>query len=118
MNQLTVKFEKLVFQKGSLNKNCENLHRSLDELNQLYEKTKYKLQDQFLQIQKIIEYKQQELELQLDHIYTKQKSLITEEIKSVEEQDSWIGNLMNMIDFATSYQNTEFVHGSQILLQI
>ena len=115
LNQLTLKFEKLVHQKSFLNKSSDNLKQSLDDLEKNYEKAKLTLKSQFDQIQSIIEYKYQESELYLNYIFSKAKSTINEEIKATESYDSWIGNIMNMIDFATSYQNSSFIQGMKFI---
>jgi len=111
LNQLTIKFENLVYQKSFLNKSCENLKQDLDELEKNYEKTIQTLKSQTAQIQSILEHKYKEIELSLNYVFEKNKSILKEEIKLIESYDLRIGDVMNMIDFATSYQNSYFIPG-------
>jgi len=110
-NQLTQKSERLKHQKGLLNKDSEGLKISLEELSKVHERSLQIVKDQFAQIQAILEYKHQEIEGSLTYLLNRRQETINQEMREIQDLDSWIENILDLVSFTNSYQNTAFIQG-------
>ncbi len=111
LNQLSLKIEKLTHHKSLVLRDFNSLNEVLEEFDKSHERSKQAIEDYFHQLREILNYKEKELKLSIEHNYTKKISSVKNEVKHTELLLSNYDSLMDLIRFSMSFQNNVFVEG-------
>lgn len=117
LHQVKLKSEKLKGSLLSLKNDNETLKKTFEKMLENCEKSKNIIQEQFNQLFQALEQKQKEIEFSLEYISVQKKMETNKEIKEIENSCLWVESLIDMTEFATSYQNSSFVPG-KLFIQI
>jgi len=97
---------------------CEylRLKQRLEDYNKNSEKIISSVEIQFRELREILDAKEKELKGFLEQSFSKYKTILNQEIETLENANFKTENLIDIVEFAMSYPNSYFCEG--ILLKI
>jgi len=92
-------------------KDYNALNEILEEIDKSHDKATQNVEEYFHQLREILNFKEKELKLSIDHIFAKKKNAIRIDIQNTENLIASYDSLMDLLKFSMSFQNTVFVEG-------